>query len=147
MAKSTKISAFDKTNLNAIRNDVNAALAQVAEKYGIKVELGNISFQNSTFTGKLNAAIATGNATETVRDIKSVDALKKMLKHCPGVAPLTKGVKWRGKVATLVGYESRRRKYPWLIEIDGVRKLYTDEAVAQMVGIGSVYSITVGAAK
>lgn len=54
-----KVTNFDKANLPAIRKDIDAALKAVSEKYGIAINIGNISFSNSSFTAKMTAATLT----------------------------------------------------------------------------------------
>ena len=56
------VKSFDKKNLPLIRADIKNALEAVETKYGIKLSLGNISFTDETFGGKLSAVTmkATG---------------------------------------------------------------------------------------
>lgn len=64
------IKAFDKPNLKMLRNEIDDALKHVAEKHGIRLSLGNISFTATTFTGKLEALISDGNAEDLDSNIK-----------------------------------------------------------------------------
>jgi transcriptional regulatory protein LevR len=45
-----KIKEFNKANLKDIRVDLNKSLLSVQEKYGIKVNVGNISFSPVQFS-------------------------------------------------------------------------------------------------
>lgn len=57
--------SFNKQNLPSIRADINEALAAVAAKHGIVLSLDNISFTESTFSSKINAAIVSGDTEDT----------------------------------------------------------------------------------
>jgi hypothetical protein len=63
---------FDKTNLKNIRADINTALAAVESKYGIKLDIGNISFDSSTFNTKLSAVTTSVSAESG--NVEVVDA-------------------------------------------------------------------------
>jgi hypothetical protein len=64
------IKAFDKQNLKVIRQDINAALASVEKKHGIKLGLENISFSPDNFRGKLQAYIPNASGVEVAGNIK-----------------------------------------------------------------------------
>lgn len=48
-----KVSKFDRSNISALRNEINSTLSQLAAKYGIKIEAGSASFLDSEVTFKL----------------------------------------------------------------------------------------------
>lgn len=60
------ITKFDKTNLQALRKDITEAMAAVEKLHGIKLQLGNISYSDSTFTAKITSAIANGDSGPVV---------------------------------------------------------------------------------
>lgn len=60
-----KVTNFDKANLPAIRKDMEAALKSVSEKYGIVLDIGNITFTGNTFTAKLVAATLSEGESES----------------------------------------------------------------------------------
>lgn len=59
------ISKFDKQNLPVIRNELNDALKLVAEKFGIDISLGAISFQENNFTTKLTVVTKSNDEVNT----------------------------------------------------------------------------------
>jgi hypothetical protein len=49
-----KITSFDQTNLKALREDINAALAKVCQKHGLNpAKLGNGSYSPDSFNAKI----------------------------------------------------------------------------------------------
>ena len=48
---------FTKSTLQELRQELNAALDPIAKKYGIKIELGNFGFTQTTFKTQLKAEI------------------------------------------------------------------------------------------
>lgn len=122
----SKVSKFEKHNLKAIRDDVDAALKIVCHKYGITLHLGNISFTEQTFTGKLNAAVvdsATGVAV-TPEEL----ALKQHYKHFLG-EKFVEGTVYmhRGKRIKFVGIQTRSHKYPVIFQDVATGKRYKME--------------------
>lgn len=56
-----KITTLDKTNLRALRSDLDAALKSVADKYGIVIKTGTCRFTEQAATMKIEiATIGTG---------------------------------------------------------------------------------------
>lgn len=68
--------SFNKQNLQEIRSDVNAALAEVAKKHGIVLNIATISFTEKTFSSKLMAEIIDTSSTSTVKTQMSGQELK-----------------------------------------------------------------------
>lgn len=101
-----KVKSFDKTNLKAIRADINTALAAVAKAHGITLDIGNIRFDANSFSAKLSAAVATAGATSTPEGVNAtwVANFKKYAVMF-GLKPtdLNKQIKYAGKVVTIVG--------------------------------------------
>jgi len=52
------LTKFERIALNAIRKDLDAALAPVAAKYGITLATGKCTFSDNTFSMKVEGAIA-----------------------------------------------------------------------------------------
>jgi hypothetical protein len=55
---------FTKANLGTIRADIDKALAEVAKKHSISLDLGNISFEANKFSVKLTSTIGDGSEYE-----------------------------------------------------------------------------------
>ena len=105
---------FDKTNLTTLRSDVNAALAAVAAKHGVKINLGNCRFSPSEANFKLN--VCTIGTDGTVVDAE-VEALKSayVIEYVIGTTAknLDRHFTAQGMTFVLTGYKSRRRAYPF----------------------------------
>lgn len=119
-----KITKFDKPTLKDLRPEIDAALAPLAAKYGIKLTAGNASFQANNVTFKLNGTIidSSGNAkTQERMDLEALhpDLVDKKVSLSGGV------------VGTIVGYKTRAKKYPFLVRTSkGVYKISYDKAMA-----------------
>lgn len=106
------IKAFDKSNLKAVRADLNAALATVAAKHGITLNVGNITFRADSFSTKLTAI--TNNATAGAPALGNVkwtaDFLKNGMRFGFAKADLGKTFNYYGEEVTIVGLRSKARQ-------------------------------------
>ena len=57
--------SFTKDSFPAIRNDINAALAEVGRKYGMQLSIDRITFTDTTFRTTVNAVLNTATTTPT----------------------------------------------------------------------------------
>lgn len=103
-----KIKEFDRQNLKPLRQDIDKALKAVAEKYGLSLMLGNIRFNESSATCKLEARVTekTGEPTMAAdfRALAPTYGLESSL--------LYQTVLMDGKFYKIVGLKPRNRKYP-----------------------------------
>lgn len=60
-----KIQNFNKQNLPELRKEINEALLLVSQKYGVSFDLGNISFNDESFTSKLTCTLVNKVAEES----------------------------------------------------------------------------------
>lgn len=122
-----KITGFSKPNLNVIRADIDRALAAVGAKHGIGLKIGNIRFTNDTFSTKLEAVVLTADtATEDVTFAKYAADYKRYapLYGYP-IALLNSGqVTHAGKSYTILGYNSRGKRYPIIARNVADGKIY-----------------------
>ena len=109
------IKQFDKTNLKNVRADLNAILSKYAKDNGIEINIGNISFTAGTFTTKMEAKV---KGAKTINDVWLDDAMRKFA-----------FVKTSKCGKTLVGYNPRAGKYPYIFE-DAGKKYKCSEASA-----------------
>lgn len=109
----TKITAFTKQNLPLIRADIDGALAALEAKWGVSFKMGNITFGEKQFSGKLIAAIDTDGTVTDPREVKWADDYKRYsgLYKMP-IALLGKTVIYNGRDFTLLGYNTRGKNYP-----------------------------------
>jgi hypothetical protein len=121
------IAKFDKVNLNILRADINAALAAVAEKHGIKIGAGSARYLDTTATFKLECVAngaGTGDDTVSARIDKFAEAFKR---HAPMLFnDLTMEATYRigSDNYKIVGYNSRAREYPLLLKNISSGKVY-----------------------
>ena len=113
MAKTIK--QFDKSNLQALRVEMDKALQAISNKYGITIKAGNASYSGNecTFKVKLNTFAADG--TVITKEAKNWDLYKK-LTHGPldGLKHLSVGdtITISGNTYILSGWNTRARKAP-----------------------------------
>jgi hypothetical protein len=113
------INAFNKQNLSTLRDEINAALAVVAEKHGIKLGLGSARFMETTCTFKLEAianGAGTGDEGATARIDKFAEALKRYAPLYFKDLNLDATYRIGATDYKIVGYNSRAREYPFLLK-------------------------------
>ena len=98
-----KIENFDRQNLNALRSEMEALLAKYGNKTGIEFKVGNISFDEAEANIKVSAKV---KGAKTMAD-SLLDMVCKNLK-------ITNRTNAKGE--TLVAYNSRSTKYPFVYE-------------------------------
>ena len=62
----TKIATFNKENLKAFRADFAKAIEKLEAEYGVAVSLGNISFNDNSFTSKVTVMVDNGTVPSDV---------------------------------------------------------------------------------
>ena len=99
------------TNLKAFRADFAKAVAALEQQYGVKIQLGGISYDNVSFTSK----ITVKNPTTPIEDFRKAAI---QLSHL-GIKPEMYGQRFvaaDGKSYTLVGLKPTARKNVCVIE-------------------------------
>ena len=103
-----KITQFDRTNLKALRADIDRAVNDALGKYGLTAELGNISFTATDFNAKIK--VSCGSSEDAAR--------REFEKYAPrfGLDPDDFGTSFRqgGTIFTVVGIKPKSHKYPVL---------------------------------
>jgi hypothetical protein len=116
-----KIDRFDRTNLGLLRSDLEAALAGVAKKYGVSLNLGAGRFSSDNVTFKLEGAVirAEGVVTKEAAAFKSYAEIW-------GLEPgdLGKTFVQGRKTFQIVGAKPSSHKYPILAKELGTNKSY-----------------------
>jgi hypothetical protein len=129
-----KIEAFDKPILKAMRQEIDAALAQVGQKFGVTFQGGNIRYSADSFRMQITAAIiGEGGKVEPVE-------AKDFKKYCGiyGMVPADLGRHFysNGETYELVGYKPKGQKYLFIGKRqDGKRFKFTLESVRRGLGI------------
>ena len=107
----TQINEFNRKNLKDIRADIDKALLDVANKYGIKISAGSARFSESNVTFKVEAATISSNGT--VKTKGAVDLERFYPKLVGKKVNVT--VRGRRVPATVIEYHSRKYKNPFIV--------------------------------
>jgi len=115
----TKVKSFNRKNIRQINNELEAALKQVAEKYGIEVKLGNTRFTDDNFSTKVQVATIGQDGIAMSKEATDFNRHKTAL----GInMELGQEFQRSGKTYTIVGLKPRSKKYPILAKCsDGKR--------------------------
>ena len=62
------LTSFNKSNLADVRSAINTSLNDVADHFGITLEIGNISFQDNRFSTKITANIVSEDGVVQTRE-------------------------------------------------------------------------------
>lgn len=131
------INSFDKSNIKSLREDINAALAEVGKKYGISLQAGNASFTATETTFKLLAMV--GN--KTISDVRAEKTASDLVTYATIYFPdlkLSATYSRGGRTYKIVGYNTRRRTAPLIIVDTKTDKKYKisidDMRAARVVG-------------
>ena len=131
------ITEFDKPVMRAIRADIDAALALVAGKYGIKLALaGNVSFSPTGFRGRLEGFV-TEVRTLDGATVCAEEAEFRQLAPMFGLEPGDYGKPFRsaGSVYVIAGIKPHRPKYPIVATgPQGGRYKFPEDAVRRGLG-------------
>lgn len=123
--------SFKKTDFPKIRADFQNAVADFEKKYNVKVQMGNISFDEYEFSSKV---------TFTSNEMFSDDVRKKeFAKHAElyGVTAedFKKQFTVKGKTYEVIGFEIGRPKYPIRVReiATGKETLFVEEVLKMLV--------------
>lgn len=112
----SKITQFDKSNLPALRTEINEALKALGEKYGISLQAGNASFQSNNATFKLVCQVGEDKSIRDLKDDKAASALSLYQKMSFPDLRLDFNYQIGKDVFKITGYNTRGRTQPMLIE-------------------------------
>jgi hypothetical protein len=127
-----KTTSFDKTNLNSLRSDIDAALAEVAQKYGISIKAGNATYTGETATFKLNLGVIDGDG---VAADPMIAAFKNNAKYCGlEASDLGRSFVLNGRSYTIHGLNLKARNRPIIARgSDGKLYSFEDTAVVRLL--------------
>lgn len=117
-----KTTQFDTTNLKAIRADIDAALAAVAAKHGIKLATGKCTYEPSAATFKVEAATLTETGDAMTKEAVDFVRYAPLWNLSPGMLFAT--FTSRGESYKIIG-AMPRRKAQILTRNLATGKLYT----------------------
>jgi hypothetical protein len=100
----SEVKVFNKLNLKDLRGELDVALRNIGSKYGIDMNIGNISYTSSRFTTKITAVIkSTSNSIEK-NPILPINVKFKIGDR----------FKYKGEDYVVKGYNPRSFKYPYV---------------------------------
>lgn len=106
-----------KQTIQTLRDDVNAALAEVARKHGVAIHAGNCTYDTNAATFKLVCSTLSDDGIAMTPEASLYDNLAKQFGWVPLFSTVSIGVdEYR-----VVGYNSRARKTPVIVERNGKR--------------------------
>jgi len=105
---------FTKSNLNDLRNDLDAVLSKYSKESGIHFNIGNIRFNEVESTIKLTATLPNANGKIQTAEQKAFNMFAKM----DSISVKLNGLGSSRNLGTvkMIGYKSRNRKYPYIVE-------------------------------
>ena len=98
---------FSRSQLNELRKQMQNSLNLFADKTDMKIEVGNCSYRGGEATFKVKV-LMEGAKTREQEDLEYYAELHKL--------DLTKIAKLMGEDMSLVGYKSRARKKPFVLQ-------------------------------
>ena len=101
------MSQFTRKQLDTIRKQMQNSLNLFADKTDMKIEVGNCSYRGGEATFKVKV-LMEGAKTREQEDLEYYAELYKL--------DLTKIAKLMGEDMSLVGYKSRARKKPFVLQ-------------------------------
>lgn len=125
------MTTVNKALCQAVRNDMNAALAALTEKHGLQFTVGNMKYTELGIEIKCEARVV-GAESKELADLKSfMVSLRLKDEH------LTREFGLDGELFTLAGYKTRSRTRPMLIKrvCDGKEFVCSVQDVHRALGI------------
>jgi len=126
------IKTFDKAACRIVRDGINEAVKAFAEENGITIHAGNISYQESTLTCKVEVSI--NNEDGTAFDKYAEDFKKAAEWNDFDPEDLGKEFKAKGQTYRIVGWNKRARKRPVHATSRGKTFVFAEDAVLRALG-------------
>ncbi len=121
---SKSITKFDKPTLTMVRKEIQSSLDDLQKKLGIQLKIGNMRFDASTFTTKLEASLV------------GHDPLAEEWEKYAHLFDLD--VTWIGKkflsnseMHTIIGLDTKKRKYPVITACDGKKYKFPADIIVE----------------
>jgi len=127
------LTSFNKSNLADVRSAINTSLNDVADHFGITLDIGNISFEGNRFTSKITANIVSEDGVVQTRERKDFTRYAQTL--CD-LDPdwLDKSYTNNGKSYKITGLKTKATKNKIMLECsDGTNRVAPAEMVKRMM--------------
>ena len=133
------MTTFDRVTLRVLREEIDAALKAVADKHGISLTLGKITFagDGSTMSGKIEGAVARDGQVQTK---EAVDFLKYAEVYGLKAEDLGRQFVSKGRWFEITGLRPKAPKRPVLARgvADGQTYVFPVEMIKAARFVGSV---------
>jgi hypothetical protein len=142
----TTITNFNRTNVDQMRREVEAALKQVGDKYGLIIGIGRITFGANEFRTKLTVVTKSSAPNVNVADPQAARrateaaALANNLWQI-GLQRADLVNKFRDAAVgecQFIGFAPRRHKYPYTIRTTRGKTLKISVGLAKQIALNKV---------
>ena len=130
-----KITSFDRNSVDVLCSDIEAALAGVAGKHGVRVSLGKTTYRSNQCSVTIEAATISPDGEANTREVEDF----KMAASFFGLTPEHLGQTFRdehGLRFRLVGLNMKSRKRPFIVaDVTGKQYATSEEVILRGFGI------------
>lgn len=113
---------IERALVQLLREEINASLAIIAAKHGVKLTATNASFARDGSSGKFNLEMLAGDSeVSSLREARLETGLGIASLYFPKV-DLTATYKYRGDTFKIVGFNTKARKTPFIVEDQNGKK-------------------------
>lgn len=109
---------FDGTNLTSLRDDIESALAAVAEKHNIVIRTGSGSYTSTTFDLKLKMSVKLDGVADELNSPEAAEFMKWAKVYGFDSDDLGRTFVLHGKPFKLIGLRRKNRSYPIIASTD-----------------------------
>ena len=131
MNNDERLRKFDAVTLNALRGEINKALEALGEKYGIAIDAGRATYYGPNATFKLELSTMQDDGAVMTKDATTFIQYAKILGL--QVSDLGRVFELAGRKFKLIGYNTKKRKYPFITEClnDGKHYCFGDTLIQE----------------
>ena len=130
-----KITRIDKTTCQLLRSEINFALKDICNRYGVSIEAGRCTFGASNASFKVEVAVKNDAGEVLNHNWTTLKAYQKILGLSD--ASMTKVFVLGGKKFQLAGYNTRKWAKPFILNCldDGRTYVAREDQVKQALGV------------
>lgn len=110
---------LDRKKVKEFRKEISEVLEKYGKEKGVQIELGNIRFDNNSFTGKIKVILA-----ENEEKAEQIEWNKYCNRFNLKEKDYGKIVDFMGQKYRIVQLKPKSRKYPLIVETINTKKRY-----------------------